>query len=453
MASALPFFAEQVSAHQQLTAFFYIFATLGVFIGVIAITLIDAGMVQRKNLIDTVVQKMLCAFISGLAFMLVGYAIWNYQYYQAFAVPDALWQAVQDWWLAGANLTRFAQSIDPAGVAEGDTYQVFSIFFFCFAGLSAALVHGAGLERIKPAASYLTSAFIGAVMVPVLSYLTYGSTSPLTNAGLHDFVGAYTLYMLVGVWAVVLAWRLGPRRVIAAQPGNPLLSAGGFLMLMVAIPMFVLGCGFMVPDAGYFGPTMTNSGLGIIFSNVFLTFAGGAISGGLIAYRKGKPLYILSGPIAGYMTCTALFDIIVPWQALVISLFGPFILIGGEALMRRLGIDDPKVAPLALGPSVFSTLLAGVVGAGIAQGGYSGIKDGEFAFQHAHISLGMQLEGVLIVIAISAVAALLVSWLIERSVGLRVSAAVEDAGLDASYWSLPPAAAQDNSGSARVVTL
>jgi ammonia channel protein AmtB len=438
MSVPLQVFSDQVDLHQQVTAFFYIFAALGVFLGVIAVTLIDAGFVHRKNLMDTVVQKILSAFIASSSFMLVGYAVWNYQYYQAFAVPDGFRQAIADWWLAGGNLSRFAQNIDPAGVPEADTFQVFSVFFFCFAGLTAALIHGAGLERIKPAASFVTAAFVGGVMVPALSYLTYGSVSPLTNAGLHDFVGAYCLYMLVGVWSLVLAWRLGPRLRIPAGPHNPLLAAGGFFALLLAIPMFVIGCGFLTPGQGYFGPTMTTSGLGIIFANVFMSFAGGALAGGWIAYRKRKPLYILSGPVAGYLACTALFDLVLPWQALVISLCGPFILIAGEALLRRLNIDDPKVTPLALGPSVFSALLAGWVGAGVPQGGFPGITEGPYAFQHAHVSFTTQLEGVLIVVAISAIAALIVSLIIEKTLGLRVPAHVEQRGLDDVYWNVQP---------------
>ncbi|MBD1586940.1 ammonium transporter [Pseudomonas typographi] len=441
MSVPLQVFSDQVDLHQQVTAFFYIFASLGVFLGVIAVALIDAGFVHRKNLMDTIVQKILSAFIASGSFMLVGYAVWNYQYYQAFAVPNGFSQALSDWWMAGANLSKFAQNIDPAGVPEADTFQVFSVFFFCFSGLTAALIHGAGLERIKPGASFITAAFVGGVMVPALSYLTYGSVSPLTNAGLHDFVGAYCLYMLVGVWSLVLAWRLGPRLSIPAGPHNPLLAAGGFFALLLAIPMFVIGCGFLTPGQGYFGPTMTTSGLGIVFANVFMSFAGGALSGGWIAYRKRKPLYILSGPVAGYLACTALFDLVLPWQALVISLCGPFILIGGEALLRKLKIDDPKVTPLALGPSVFSVLMAGWVGAGVPQGGFPGIADGTYAFQHAHVSFATQLEGVLIVVAISAFAALILSLIIEKTVGLRVSAQAEQRGLDDVYWNMQPQAA------------
>jgi ammonia channel protein AmtB len=438
MSLPLQVFSDQVDLHQQVTAFFYIFASLGVFLGVIAIALIDAGFVHRKNLMDTVVQKMLSAFIAGTSFMLVGYAVWNYQYYQAFAVPGGFSQSVADWWLAGGNFSRFAQNIDPAAVPEADTFQVFSVFFFCFAGLTAALIHGAGLERIKPVASFVTAAFVGGVMVPALSYLTYGSVSPLTNAGLHDFVGAYCLYMLVGVWSLVLAWRLGPRLIIPAGPHNPLLAAGGFFALLLAIPMFVIGCGFLTPGQGYFGPTMTTTGLGIVFTNVFMSFAGGALTGGWIAYRKRKPLYVLSGPVSGYLACTALFDLVLPWQALLISLCGPFILIAGESLLRTLKIDDPKVTPLALGPSVFSVLVAGWVGAGVPQGGFPGITAGPYAFQHAQVSFATQLEGVLMIVAISAIAAFIMSLIIEKTVGLRVSVDVEQRGLDDVYWNAPP---------------
>ncbi len=198
--------------------------------------------------------------------------------------------------------------------------------------------------------------------------------------------------------------------------------------------MFVIGCGFMVPEAGYFGPTLATSGLGIVFTNVFLSFAGGALTGGLLAYRKQKPAYILLGPIAGYISCSALFDVVMPWQAFAIALLGPFILAGGERLLLAVGIDEPKVAPLALGPSIYSVLMAGIVGAGVPQGGFFGIKDGAFAFQHATVNLGMQVLGLMVIVGLTAVTAFVVTYLIERTVGLRVSAEAEEKGLDVSLW-------------------
>ncbi|WP_170975692.1 ammonium transporter [Rhizobium sp. FY34] len=434
MHETMKVFTEQVTTNQFLVAFFYIFATIGVLLGTISIVLIDGSMVKAKSLITTVTQKVLSAFISSMAFMVVGYAIWNLQYYQALSVPDALKAAIGDWSLWGMALTHYSQNIDTAVVAEGDTFQIFSIFFFCFAGLTAALIHGAGLERLKASASYLTSAFVGAFVVPVAAYLTYGSASFLTNMGLHDFVGAYCLYMVVGVWSVVLAWRLGPRLTIPTKPENFSMLTFGILLLLVAIPMFVVGCGFLVPGVGYFGPTMATSGLGIVFTNVFMSFGGGALAGGILAYRTGKPSYILFGPIAGYVACSALFDIVMPWQAFLLSLFGPFILKGGEMVMAVLKIDEPKVAPLALGPSIFSVLAAGIVGSGVQQGGFFGIKEGAYAFQHATVSLGPQILGIVVIVVGTGVSALIVTLLIERTLGLRVPAALEMAGLDTAVF-------------------
>lgn len=436
MNESLQFHAEQVSTNQELTALFYIFATMGVFLGVIAITLIDAGLASRKNLVDTVVQKVLCVFISALSFMLMGYAIWNYQYYQAFSVPHPFLSALKDWWFAGGNMEYFAQFISPDSTPEADTFQIFSIFFFCFAGLTAALIHGSALERINPKANYIMSAFIGAIMVPVLSYLTYGSTSPLTNSGLHDFVGAYCLYMFVGGWSLILAWRIGPRVAIPATPTEPGLVIIGQLLLMLAIPMFVIGCGFLTPGSGYFGPTMSTSGLGIVFVNTFIAMGGGALTGGIIAYAKKKPFYILSGPIAGYLACSALYDVVTPQMAFLLSLPGPFILILGEKVLSVLGIDDPKVVPLALGPSIYSVLVVGLVASGTPQGGYAGITQGPYRFQHAHISFATQLEGVVVVLLITFLTGLVVTSIINKIVGLRVSAEAERVGGDEYYWSL-----------------
>ena len=451
MTTPLQTFSEQVTTHQYLVAFFYAFATVGVMLGVAAIILIDAGLVKRQNLIDTIVQKVLSTFIAGTAFMVFGYGIWNWQYYQAFEVPNALSVAIKDWSIFGNNLLHFSQNIDPKAVAEGDTFQIFSVFFFAFAGLTAILIQGAGLERLKASANYITSAVVGAIVVPVAAYLTYGSASPLTNAGLHDFVGAYCLYMVVGVWAVVLAWRLGPRHGGVAAPGHFSLLTVGVLLLLLAIPMFVIGCGFMVPEAGYFGPTLATSGLGIVFTNVFMSFAGGALTGGFLAYRYRKPAYILLGPVAGYVSCSALFDVAMPWQAFAISLAGPFILAGGERLLKAVGIDEPKVAPLALGPSIYSVLMAGIVGAGVPQGGFFGIKEGAFAFQHSTVSLGMQVLGLVVIIALTAVTAFIVTYLIEKTVGLPVPHEQEVNGLDQSIWQVSEAAVPSYSDISRPV--
>ena len=432
-------FPAQVGADVYIMQLFYIIATTGAMMAVFALTLLDAGLARPKNVIDTIVQKILCALIGGVSFMVVGYAVWNWQFYQALGVKDAFAQAVKDWWLFGGNMTVFSQHLDPAVVPQADFQQLFALFFFAFGGVVAAFIHGAGLERMKPLPALIMAALGGGIFLPVTTYLTWGSASPLTNAGLHDFVGSFSLYIFVGIWSLVLAWRLGPRRGYTGVPGNFALVGAGTFVLILAIPMIVVGCGYLIPGKGYFGVTDTESGLGIVFTNVFMALGGGALTGAALAYGLRKPAYALLGPIAGYVSCTALYDIALPWQALCISLVGPIILLAGVKLVEKLGIDEPKIAPLALGPAIYSVLMAGIVGSGRPTGGFMGVTQGAFAFQHARISLGMQVRGLAIMVPAIAVFACAIIVLLEKTIGLRVTAAEEDEGLDIAYWHPKPA--------------
>lgn len=427
-------FSEQVTLEALVTSFFYIFSTIGVFFAVIAVIIFDAGLVKQKNIIDTVIQKVVASFIGGMSFMVIGYAIWNLEIYQALPVEHPFALSLSNWWLFGHNMNEIAPHLDPKLAPEADLFQIFSIFFFTFAALTAAFVHSAGLERLKPSACYIMSALIGGLVAPFLYYLTYSSTSFLTNNGMHDFVGIYSVYIFCGLWSVIMSWKLGPRVEKHHAPNYMLISIGA-LLLIVAIPALVIGNGFAIPGKGYFGITMNNSGLGLIFVNIFMSLGSGTISGAIVAYWKSKPAYVFLGTIGGYISCTALFDIAVPWEAIVVSFFAPFIILYTTSLLERLGVDDPKIGPLTLGPGIYGALAAGVIGSGLPTGGFFGITSGPYAYQHAHMSLGMQALGIVVVVVGTAIFELIVLYIIDQLVGLRITSAQEKDGLDATYWS------------------
>jgi Amt family ammonium transporter len=425
-------FADQVSVGAYISDLFYIMACMGAFVVVLALALIDGGIVNPKHLVDTLAQKLISAFIAGAACMICGYGIWAYQFNQAFGVPNPLMQALSDWWLFGPNMNSYGQFLDPAAVPGAEVQQIFVVFFFAYAAVIGAFVHSMGLGRMKPAATYVMSAVAGGLMMPIMTYLTWGPVSPLSNNGVHDFVGAFSLYMFIGVWALILTWRLGPRLASTTGFNGHMFGSGAFL-LMIAIPLFVMGCGFLEPGTGYFGITNTTSGLGIIFINTFMALAGGAISGGFIAYQKHKPAYVFLGPIAGYVSCSALFDIAAPWQCFVAACIGPWVMRGLTEVMRRMDLDDQKLVPVAFGPSVLSALLAGVIGSGIATGGMVGAT-GDYAFQHAHISFGMQCVGILVTLTVAGVSGIILVFGLEKTIGLRVHSTIEQDGMDTWYW-------------------
>ena len=446
----MPFFEDQVSLTTFLSAIFFLICSVSLVGAVIAFSLIDGALVRPKNLVDTYIQKLIASLIAGAAFIFIGFAIWMWQYYDAGVVGgggEGLGQAISDWWLGGFNMTTFAQFIDPALQLEADVFQVFLIFFATFMGAAAALLHGAGLERVKPAATYVISAVSGAIIIPIILYLTWGSTSPLTNRGTHDYVGLFGLYIFVGCAALVLAWRLGPRLgtrrrphagTAGPRPSDLSKATIGILVLICCVPWIALGCGFIIPGAGYFGISMTTSGFGLAAINVFAAVFGGAITGAILAYRLKNSFWAMLGPIAGYVAGTAMFDITKPWIMLLVALPAPFIAYGTFRLIQRMGLDEGKVIPLVLGPGIYAALMPGIVHWGTKTGGFIGITEGEFAFQNAEINLGWQLIGLAVTVGISVGSMLILCFLLEKTIGLRVSEEVELNGMDSTYWNLPP---------------
>jgi ammonia channel protein AmtB len=445
------FFANQVTGSSYVEDIFYGLATVCLLFVVGAVGLIDAGLVRRKNLLDTWVQKLICTLVAGLGMAVIGYAIWQAQYYQAFGTPNPVGQAIHDWWILGPAVTHFSQNLDPKLFPTADVFQIFLVFFVAYAMVGGALLHSAGLERVKALPMYIICLVAGAIVIPIVLYYTWGSTSPLTNRGVHDYIGSYSLYVVVGIWALLIAWRAGPRlgafenhpRTIGPIPHNLGWSAAGIGILLFAAPFAFLGCGYIIGGSGYFGISLTSSGFGIVMVNIFMSYLGGGLSGALIAYKTRNPIMALLGVAAGYIGAGASLDIGLPWQVFIVSFLASFVVYGMYLLLYRLKIDDKKIVPLALGGGAYSVIAAGIVGAGDKTGGYFGLT-GNYAQQHATISVGWQLIGLAVTVGIALVSGLIVVLGLEKTIGLRVSEEQEVIGLDQTYWQAPPSPYYDD---------
>jgi ammonium transporter, Amt family len=449
--SSASVFASQVSGGSYVQDIFYALATVCLLFVVAAIGLIDAGLVRRKNLLDTWVQKLVCAIVAGLGMAVVGYAIWEVQFYQAFGIANPAGQAISDWWLGGTALTHFSQNLNPTSFPTADVFQIFVVFFVAYAMVGGALLHSAGLERVKALPMYIICAVAGTIVIPIALYYTWGSTSPLTARGVHDYIGTFSLYIVVGVWALLIAWRAGPRlgaftnhpRTIGPIPHNLSWSAAGVGILMFAAPFAFLGCGYIVNGSGYFGISLTTSGFGIVLVNVFMAYLGGGLAGAVISYRTKNPIMALIGVAAGYIGCGASLDIAKPWECFLIGAVASFVVYGGYLTLYRLRIDDKKIVPLALFGGVYSAIVAGIVGGNDHTGGYFGLK-GLYAPQHASITVGWQLIGVLVTVGIALVSGVIVIVGLEKTIGLRVTEEQEIVGLDQTYWQAPPSPYYDD---------
>lgn len=424
---------DQLTQSNYLQAIFFAIAAAVVLIATAGLALVDSGLSRKSDVLDIWISKLVSGAACAIGFSIVGYGIWEWQFESAYHVPNAFRTAIDTWWLGGSGMTHFAQDLDPKVIPGADIYQVFGGFFLVFAFFLGGLLHSAGANRLRPSSLIPLSFVSGAIVFPVISWLFWGSASPLTNRGLSDYVGVYGVYLFLGGFSVVLSWRLGKRAAIRpADMGEPWQLGLGVFMVMFALPIIVLGSGYLVPGVAYFGISMTTSGFGIVLLNTLLAFLGGIVSGATISYLRRDPSSVLLGPIAGYISCGAVLEIAKPWETLLLSLGGPVAAFITHLVLDRLGIDDPKIGPLALGAGLYAAVTSGFVGWHTPTGGFFDGGPG-YALQHAQITPGMQIGGAALSVALGVVTALLFCLVAGATKTLRLTQAEQELGADARW--------------------
>ena len=448
IAQAGQYVPEQLTTNSLAQNIVYASGTLGALVILAGLLLVDIGGVRRVNVFDTVIQKLIAFFIGFVVYFLIGFAIWNWQYYVAFEIDQPYWTAVKDWWLGGNLSGALAQdmSLEENGMSAAlNNQQIFIFFLACFAGIINVLIGLAVTERIKASAYFLISA-VCAVVSSLLSWLTWGSTGPLTNEGYHDFFGAGFVYVFAGAVALVLVRKLGqrpgmysPHRIVGDYRSYNLgLTTIGLVLIITGLPFVILSCGFFFQPEGvedlFVGVNMSDTSIGVAFNNLGLAWAGGALVGAVIAYRTKKYIYTLLGPFAGYVVGSPGFDIYAPWEQFLVSASAPLVAYAVYEWTQKREFDEHKLIPLFLGVGSYGILLVGILNWGTPGGGYFGVTEGDYAFQHAEVNLLWQAIGLAVCIG----AGLLTGWIMTAILGrnLGVTEEVQVAGYDATYWDI-----------------
>ncbi len=435
-------FADQVTLSSLVQNLVYASGTVGAIFVVVGLLLIDAGMVRRRNLFNATIEKMVGFFIGFATYFLIGFAFWASQYYimEGYTLTDS----IKDWWFAGGLANELAQNVDPAVFPGINNFQIFVFFLACFAGIINVLLHFSVSERMKAGAYYIC-AFVATIVSSVLSWLTWGSVGPLTNIGFHDFFGVGFVYIFPAGMALVLAHKVGARpgmftphpRVSAYHPPSIGLAAAGMMTIFAGLPMVILSCLFFFdPEALAVSVTMADTSVGIAFNNYGVAWAGGALMGAAIAYSTGKYSHLLLGPLAGYVAGASGFDVYVPWQMFLVALGAPLVAYAVYEFTLKLKLDEHKLIPLFIGAGSYGLLMLGIFKSGTPRSGYLGIEEGAFAFQHAEISFLMQFVGVAVCIGFGVITAMVLAFVLERTIGLRVSDETQADGLDKALWGI-----------------
>jgi ammonia channel protein AmtB len=435
-------FKEQATTQIFLEDLLYTVGGMCVLLVVAGLTIVDAGLSRAENVLTVVLQRLGAILISGLGVFIIGYALWNWQFYQAFGVKNALWESIQDWWLGGPGSTEFAQNLDPAVFPFADVQQVFIVFFATFGMATIAVIHSSVVEKIQTLPLMVLAAIVGLINTGLLAYLAWGSAAYFTNRGVHDLEGVLPLYVFCGTTGLILNWRLGPRPgAFEPHPSgqtpinhNKSLVVIGVFLIMFGLPFIALASGYIVPDVGFLGISMTTSGFGIVVMNAVIGMCVGGLIGLLLAARTKNGTWVAFGPIAGIIAVMAMLDVAKPWKTALVAIGGPIATLLVQRLCIRFRIDDLKIVPLGLGAGLYGAIMVGFVEWGTPTGGYIGITEGPYAFQHAEITPWWQLVGVGIVAATALVTALPLALIFEKLGRFRIPEEAQIAGMDAHEW-------------------
>lgn len=329
-------------------------------------------------------------------------------------------------------------SVEEAGksIPFVETYSIspaaFMFFQFVFCAVSLAIVWGATLERIKFGAYIIYAIIFSAVLYPILSHWIFGGGWLQVNVGMQDFAGSTVVHLIGATGAFAALLLLGPRIGKYTKDGKPRAIPGHSMPLV--------GLGVLILWLGWFGfnPGSTLGAIGGRFAEVVvvtnLAAAAGVVAAVAIMWLKTKTIDIGmagNGAIAGLVAITAPSGYVEYWAAPIIGAIAGVIVVYGVLAIEKL-IDDPVGALSAHGlAGIWGTLSCGIfTSPRLAE--FNEVGDPGLWYSGSFHQLGAQALGVGVAFACVFVASYVIFFVIKKTIGLRVTAEEEDAGLDIS---------------------
>ncbi|MFL2693620.1 MAG: ammonium transporter [Gammaproteobacteria bacterium] len=387
------------------TAWILTSTALVLFMTLPGLSLFYAGLVRSKNAISVLMQCFAIACIVSVAWVVYGYSL-------AFTEGNAF---------IGGTSAFFLSGIGRDTLAPGTTmpHSLFVIFQMTFAIITPALVVGAFAERMKFGAMCLFSLlWFTAVYIPACHMIWGGGYL----GDVKDFAGGLVVHLTCGVGALVIAIMLGPRKGFpstAMPPHNRTMVVTGAAMLWV---------GWFGFNAGSSWAADGLAGMAMLVTHI--SAATGALTWMAIEWLKGgKPTIvgIATGMVAGLATITPAAGSVGPEGALLIGLMaGSICFYATQAVKGVFGIDDSlDVFPVHGVGGIIGIIMVSFLG---VQGGFLGSSAGESWVPMEQFLI--QMKGIVVIGAWTAVA----SWAILKLIGsftpLRVTEEEEYEGLD-----------------------
>ncbi len=361
---------------------------------------LEAGFVRSKNVVNILAENFMDTTMATVAFIFVGFGL-------MFGAGNRFFGTE---WFALRGIPE---------IYPGLTIPTLAFFFFQFAFCAAAGAIASGMmaERTNFKADLCYSLVTAGLIYPVFGHWVWGG-GWLAQLGYIDFAGSSVVHIVGACIGLAGTLTLGKRKDKVFGD-----SIRGHSLPLAALGTFILWLGWFG-----FNPGSTLAAEPISISHIVVTtdFAAtaGAIVALLLAYvqmRKWDISMAFNGALGGLVAITASAAFVTPMSALVIGSIAGVIVFIGVHMLEMLKIDDPVGAlPVHGLNGVFGILAVGI----FAGNGVGLLSGGGFA------QLGIQLIGIVACIAWAFPVSLLLFQVLKRTIGLRVSAEVEEEGLD-----------------------
>jgi Amt family ammonium transporter len=388
------------------------------------LALFYGGLVRRKNILSTMMQSFAMMGLVSILWALVGYSL-------AFGHGTMFIGGFEHVFLRGVSLKP---NLDYAATIPEQTYMIYQLMF---AIITPALITGAFAERMKFSAMAVFLSLWSLLVYCPMAHMVWGVGGLLNATGGHipslDFAGGTVVHITSGVSALICALYLGKRigyPHTAMPPHSMVLSFIGACLLWVG------WFGFNAGSALGASPLATSA-----FVNTHFATAAAALGWTIFEwFHNGKPtaLGAISGAVAGLVAITPASGFVQPMSALVIGLaagfFCSFMVFGVKSFF---GYDDSLDAFGVHGAGgTLGAVLTGLFASSVINPIYgkdavgnnipTGAIDGHWG------QILNQLTGVGVAWGISIAGTLILLFIVDKIMGLRVTPEQELAGLDLS---------------------
>ena len=386
------------------TAWILIASLLVLLMSIPGVAFFYSGLTKRKNVLNTMFLTFIAFSIASVIWVAYGYP---------FAFGDVsingLISQPAHFFMTGIGINDLTGSIPTI---------LFIVFQLTFAGLTAALVSGAIVGRMKTSAWMIfIIAWVSLVYIPIAHWVWGGGW--LMQMGALDFAGGTVVHINSGVTALALALVLGKRKNPSLLPHNL-----GYSVLGAGLLWF----GWMGFNGG---SALAANGLAasaILVSNVAAATA--LITWVLIdTVKVGKPTMLgaITGGVAGLVAITPAAGFVDVPAAIIIGFVTAFVSYYAIYYLKsKFGYDDALDVFGVHGLSgVWGAIATGIF-ASPAINGAAGLLFGN------PNQLTIQIISIIATAVYAFVISIILAKILDKTIGIRVEEKEEIGGLDAN---------------------